>query len=121
MPGGPGGGEGGEDPTNELAMALVQSGIDPMKLIEAIQAVAGGAGGAAGGPEPGAGDAGKEAASKLSRDDLESLWKAAHSIKNHLESGRFRWQHQAKSKEAQAARDDAKNYFGYVKEVLGIR
>lgn len=129
-PGGPGGGGDQEEVVNEMANALLDSGIPPDLLIQAIQqAAAGGGAGGPGGPgpggegaEPGATPGGGEKAGSqyLGHDALQSLYKVAHQVKNHMASGRFRLTAPT-NKTAQHERNEAVEYLSYVKEVLGIR
>ena len=136
--GGEGGG-GGEDAINELANALIDAGVPPEKLMEAIQAIAAGEGGGEGAP-PGAeammggggssgpesamtGDVGSEkpASARISRDDMITLYKAAASATDLQYSGRFkRVPANRLNKQSRAVRDETVNYLSYIREVFRV-
>jgi hypothetical protein len=112
--GGPGGGGGQEDAINELAMALMELGIQPEQLIQAMQSAGGGGGppggdAGAGGP-PGGGE--KAGAARLTVEERQQLIKIAHAVKDHQKSGRLR------IKEANGqARADREEIKAYIREV----
>lgn len=117
---GGGGDEEAEQAVNEAANALIDSGIPPEMIIDAVMRrvqqdeAAGG-----GGPE-GAG-AEKQSANRLSLDELSILYKVASNVDSLMQSGRFiRIPRSRLSKEALNERDGFSNYLSHVREVLNF-
>lgn len=135
-PGGEGGegGAGGDEAVNEMANALIDSGIPVEKLIAALQGAAGGGeappgaeGGMPpsemGGEDPAAAMGGgpeKVGTSRLSASDVRDLRKSAGAIATHMYGGKFR-RTQPRNKQAAQERAEAAQYLSYVREVLNIR
>jgi len=121
---GMGGGEGGEggvdeDAINEIANALIDSGIPPEKLMAAVQnAMAGNAS-----AEPEAVIAGGEKAGSdksLTKGDCAAINHFCKLANDHLESGRFKKVRPAPNSKRAHDRRDFMNTLGYVREVFKL-
>lgn len=122
--GGPeeGGGAGGVDDetVNEVVNAFLEAGVSPETIIAAVQGAAAGGGGESGDPAAG-GVAEKAGKSRLSREDLETLYGFAVKAAQHVRDRKYKpVSHPAGSKEA-AMRTETVGYLNYVREILGIR
>jgi hypothetical protein len=134
-PGGEGGapGGGGADEgiqaINEMANSMIEAGIPPEKLMEALEAVAAQMGGGGEGAPPEAGGGGEgappapeeKAGSAMTREEMEGLYKCAYSVAKIMENGQFRRIRPAKNSKQATDQKAQVDYLNYAREVLRMK
>lgn len=128
-PGGPGGGEpdGDEAAVNELANALIDAGVPPEQLLEALHAVLQGGGEHGGAPDGGAGEQAMMAgdgektssANRPSREDLVTVFHGTKRAAEKMYEGSFR-RVRPNSKQALDERNNTVAYLNYLREFLRV-
>lgn len=129
MGGGSPGGGGQEDEANEILAALMEAGIDPNMLLQALHGGGGEGGGDAaaaaamggGAPPDAGGEAEPKAASaqKLDPNVRVRLIKVATDLLNYQRSGRFHMT-APRNEVEKKARQELKNYFLTIRELVGV-
>jgi hypothetical protein len=135
----PEGGEGGGGPEeieaaiNEFANAMIEAGVPPEALVQAVAQAAqqhAGGGGAPGGAPPGGPEAGgmggdpaapggeKMGAARVPYEELVSLHKWASAVCDRMQHGGFRRTYPRQGSKQAADRKEAVEYLNYIAEAL---